>query len=276
MPVSAITLQAYHALADRLAARRAAAGRPLIVGLCGAQGSGKSTGAAVVAERLGSGHGLRSVVVALDDFYLTKADRLRLAADRHPLYATRGVPGTHEVAAGIAVIDALRAGRTTRWPRFDKARDDRAPPSDDHRAEAPADLVLFEGWCVGLPAEHDAALDEPVNALERDEDRDGCWRRTVNARLAGDYADWFARLDVRVFLAVPDFAAVLRWRGEQEADTARAAGAAATAIQTPAELGRFIQHYERLTRHALRVMPDTADAVIALDRTHAVRSLRWR
>lgn len=44
----------------------------------------------------------------------------------------------------------------------------------------------------------------------------------------------------------------------------------------PAELRRFIQHYERLTRHALAVMPLLADAVIELSPAHEWLDLRFR
>lgn len=275
-PLAPATVAAYEALAAGLAERRAGVpGRALVVGLCGAQGSGKSTAAAFLAQRLDSAHGLRTAILSLDDFYLPRAQRQALADLIHPLFVTRGVPGTHEVALGVAVLEALRDGRGARWPRFDKAQDDRAPASEDHACDGPVGVLLFEGWCVGLPPEDPAALDTPVNALERDEDSDGRWRRAVHARLAGDYAAWFARLDVRVLLAVPDFAAVHRWRGEQERDTARAAGTAATALQDPGRLARFIQHYERLTAHALRVLPVQADAVLRLDADHAVRGLHW-
>lgn len=275
MPPTDHTLALYAELAAAIAHRRhAVPGRALVVGLCGAQGSGKSTMATFLASRLAQAHGLRTVVLALDDFYLPRAGRQRLAAEVHPLFQTRGVPGTHDVALGRAVLEALREGRPARWPRFDKARDERCPEAEDHHCEMAADVVLFEGWCVGLPAQDEAALAEPVNTLERDDDSDGSWRRAVNARLAGDYADWFALLDVRVFLAVPNFEAVRRWRGQQEQDTARKAGTR-LALQSPAQLGRFIAHYERLSLHGLRRMPVFADAWLALDDEHAVRWLRW-
>lgn len=277
MPLAADTIAAYRALADGLAARHAArAGRVLVVGLCGAQGSGKSTAAAFLAAQLDAIHGLRVVIVSLDDFYRTRAERWLMAEQVHPLFRTRGVPGTHDVADGIAVLDALRAGQPARWPRFDKARDDRRPATDAQVCAGEVEVVLFEGWCVGLPPESDAALHEPVNALERDEDSDGRWRRAVNAHLVGDYADWFSRLDVRVFLAVPDFEAVHRWRAEQEAETARLAGPAATTLRGAAQLARFIEHYERLTRHALRVLPESVDVLLRLDASHTVRTLHWR
>ena len=59
----------------------------------------------------------------------------------------------------------------------------------------------------------------------------------------------------------PEFEIVRRWRGEQEAKL-RAEGRGG---MSEAELDRFVQHYERLTRHILADMPDYADLVIRLD-----------
>src|ERR1051326_1709165 len=70
--------------------------QPLTVGVTGPQGSGKTTLAAGMAPLLEEG-GLRTVVLSLDDIYLSKAARQRLAATVHPLFATRGVPGTPDV-----------------------------------------------------------------------------------------------------------------------------------------------------------------------------------
>ena len=81
-------------------------GHPLVLGICGAQGSGKSTLAEALAERL-ERDGLACAVLSLDDLYLTRAERERLARGVHPLLATRGPPGTHDTSLGIAVLDAL-------------------------------------------------------------------------------------------------------------------------------------------------------------------------
>ncbi|MBW8745017.1 MAG: hypothetical protein JF628_11865 [Sphingomonas sp.] len=91
-------------------------------------------------------------------------------------------PGTHDTALGIVTLDRLRAGEPTRLPRFDKARDDRAPPDAWPEACAPCDLVIFEGWCVGAVPQAEGALAEPVNDLERIEDPDARWRRAVRNR----------------------------------------------------------------------------------------------
>src|SRR5688572_24381378 len=98
-------------------------GRPLIVGINGAQGAGKST-LCKFLEVLLVEHNQRGITVSLDDLYLTRAERLEAARDHHPLFATRGVPGTHDVALGETIFDALQARRPVTLPRFDKSIDD--------------------------------------------------------------------------------------------------------------------------------------------------------
>ena len=246
--------------------RLADAAAPTVVGLCGAQGSGKSTIAAVLAERIPD-----TVVLSLDDLYLTRAERETLAETEHPLLRTRGVPGTHDVALGEAVLADLRGGRPVRLPRFDKAIDDRAPESAWPLVEG-ARLVVFEGWCVGARPEAAADLAAPVNALERDEDADGVWRRYVNDALARRYPALFT-LDALVLLAAPGFDTVYRWRLQQEQALAAdiASGRRTGRAMTDEEVGRFIQFYQRLTEHMLYEMPDRADLTVRLDDDRRIR-----
>ncbi|PXA85039.1 kinase [Nostoc sp. 3335mG] len=250
------------------AIRHALGERRSVIGLCGAQGSGKSTLAAGLAN-LFEREGVPTAILSIDDLYLMKAERKRLACEVHPLLRTRGVPGTHDVALGLSVIDDLAAGRSTRLPRFDKAIDDRAPASQWTTASGGTRLLILEGWCVGARPQSEDALGEPVNALERGEDPKGVWRRYANAALAGPYQELFARLDRLILLAAPGFEIVLRWRIEQEYRLRRERGGG----MSDAEVARFIQHYERLTRHILAEMPGRADLVIPLaeDRTPIVR-----
>lgn len=252
-------------LADRIAA--VAMGPAFVVGLCGPQGSGKSTTVRVVAALL-EARGLKTATLSLDDLYLPRADREALARDVHPLLRTRGVPGTHDVALGLAVLDGLAREGDTALPRFDKAADDRAPVETWPVVEGPVDVVLLEGWSVGARPEPAEALAAPVNALERERDPDGTWRAYVNAALAGPYRALFGRLDLLVLFTAPDFAAVLAWRREQEAKLrARLAqaGEGAGRAMSDDEVAVFVQHYERLTRHIAREMPARADIVVALD-----------
>jgi D-glycerate 3-kinase len=263
-------------LAGRIAQEARAAGRCWIVGVCGSQASGKSTLCAVVT-RLLEDQGLKTAVVSIDDLYLTREEREALAREVHPLLATRGVPGTHDVALGLALMDALAGPGEVRLPRFDKARDTRRPPGAWDRFDGPADVVLLEGWCVGARAQDAAALAAPVNALERDEDPDGAWRRYANDQLAGPYQELFGRLDRLVMLQAPGFAAVLDWRREQEGKLrARLASQGGDLSRTmdEAALVRFVAHYERLTRHILAEMPARADVLARLGSDRGLRELR--
>ncbi|MFC4254807.1 kinase [Altererythrobacter xixiisoli] len=234
--------------------------QPLLVGINGAQGSGKST-LCHFLELLLHQRGLQAITVSLDDLYLRKAERAELADAVHPLFATRGVPGTHDTALAHKVFDDLLGGQPADVPRFDKAVDDRSP--DAHSSTPPVDIVLFEGWCVGARPQDEVALAEPVNSLEREEDPLGIWRGTVNRYLQTDYAALFARMDILVMLAVPGFESVKANRLLQERKLA-AARPDAAGLMDEAAVERFIMHYERLTRHIAQEMPARADVVLRL------------
>jgi len=251
--------QHWRPLADRIADLRFDE-RPRLIGINGAQGSGKTTLCRFL-ETLLVEHNLRTVTLSLDDLYLTHAERQDLARHAHPLFATRGVPGTHDVALGEVILDDLLAGRTAALPRFDKAVDDRAIVR--RMIEPPIDVVLIEGWCLGAVPQPAAALEAPVNALERYEDAAGDWRREVNRRLATDYAALFARIDLLVMLKVDGFEAVRANRALQERKLA-ASNPEGAAIMDDAALDRFLMHYERLTRWMLEEMPGRADLVIEI------------
>jgi D-glycerate 3-kinase len=271
---------AHRPVAEAIVRRRGEIGRPIVVGLCGSQGSGKSTMSAFLKALLQE-KGLRAAVISLDDLYLTLPERQDLARTVHPLLRTRGVPGTHDTGLGLALIDVLtdRIGAEVSLPQFDKAEDTRAPAQTWPRVRAPVDVLLFEGWCVGAAAQPDEALVEPVNALERDQDADGRWRRYVNDRLKDDYARLFARIDLLALLQAPSFEVVYGWRSLQEQKlAARVAreGAAGRKVMGPEEIAVFLMHYQRLTEHILREMPGRADIVMPMTADHQVTGVRFR
>ncbi len=254
-------------LAARIAEAARAHGPGLRVGICGPQGSGKTTSARVL-EQLLAADGLRPVILSLDDLYLPLAARRRLAAQVHPLLLTRGVPGTHEVPLGLDLLEALaRPGRTI-MPRFDKASDDRLPPDRWTPLEGPFDVILFEGWCVGARPQAPAELRRPVNDLERQRDPERVWRTYANTQLAGPYQALFAAFGLLVMLKVPSFGVVLGWRQEQEHKLPEPG-------MSDAEIAVFIAHYERLTRFIQSEMPARADVVVRLGREREVRKVDW-
>lgn len=261
------TTLAETALADALA-HRPADGRTAVLAISGLQGSGKSTLAqAVVASAQVRGY--VAATLSLDDLYLTAAQRRVLAREVHPLLRTRGPPGTHDLALAAQVFDGIAAGRPLRLPRFDKLADDRLPERAWPAIAAPLDLLVLEGWCVGVPAEPEDVLATPLNALERDEDAQAIWRRYCNHALADGYPALWARADRLWALQAPSFEIVTTWRMEQEQGL-MAASPGRTGMDAAA-LARFLQHYERVSRQALRTLPACADHVLWLDDTRAVQ-----
>ena len=255
------TVDAYwRPLSEEIAIR--AMDGPVVVGINGAQGSGKTT-LCKFLEVLLVEHNQRSATLSIDDLYLTKAERERLGREVHPLLATRGVPGTHDAALGLSLIEDFRAGRDLDLPRFDKSVDDRSPERET--VKGPLQVLLFEGWCLGAVPQDEAALAEPVNDLEATEDPDLAWRRYVNEALDGAYKTLFEQLDMLVMLKVPDFAAVRRNRALQE-DKLRARNPAARGLMDEAALTRFLDQDERLTLHIFEDMPARADLVMEIDR----------
>lgn len=244
-----------------------------MLSIAGLQGSGKSTLAAQLATAARA-RGLCTAVLSIDDVYQGRRERARLAREVHPLLAHRGPPGTHDVGLACETLDALAAGARVRLPRFDKLRDTRLPPSRWPRT-GPVDLVLFEGWCLHVPAEDPAALAVPINALERDEDPHAVWRHWCNAALGRDYPALWARLGPPLWLQPPGFEVVARWRWQQEqALQERALAAAhpqlAARAMTRTEVGRFVQRFERVSRRALATVPGLAWTTLRLDRHRRV------
>lgn len=243
-------------------------GQLAVIGLCGAQGSGKSTLARTLLEKCRA-QGIAAAALSIDDLYLPRSARLHLAQSVHPLLATRGVPGTHDIALGMNLLEALKRGEPRGLPSFSKAIDDRLPPSDWETAPEDCQLLLFEGWCVGARPQAAEALVRPINDLERLEDPQGVWRRFANDALAGPYEPLFGAIDTLMLLQAPGFETVFEWRLQQEEELRAQVGAGAPGLMNAPQIARFIQHYERLTRHILVEMPNRANLVVgmAADRT---------
>tara|TARA_B110000046_G_scaffold184392_1_gene222758 strand:- start:10716 stop:11582 length:867 start_codon:yes stop_codon:yes gene_type:complete len=237
-----------------------------IIAINGSQGSGKSTLADYLCTVISEQHNITTLALSLDDFYLTKAERLKLAQDVHPLLATRGVPGTHDIELAIATINCLIAAQSpTLVTRFDKSSDDRLPAQYCQTVSGPVGLIVLEGWCMGARPQQQAELCAPVNALEDIEDPKGTWRHYVNNALAGDYQRLFSLADTLCMLRAPSFDTVYKWRLEQEKKMTKP-------FMSETEILGFIQHYQRITDHCLQEMPNRVDYLFQLDTNRQINA----
>lgn len=250
---------------------------PLIIGINGSQGSGKSTLALLLSRIFSVLYNKNVANLSIDDFYKTKAERQRSAIDIHPLLLTRGVPGTHDTTLLNNTLQRLCAGETeVVIPRFDKSTDDRRPESAWEIIQNPVDIILLEGWCLGVRPEMSTSLGKAINALEQQEDAQGAWRKHINDTIKNDYIPIFEQLDKLIMLKAPSFECVYNWRQKQEDKLREKTIATTTAsndqsgIMSTAQLQRFIQHYERLTVHMLATLPQYADIVFKLSSDHSI------
>ena len=236
-----------------------------IIGITGSQGSGKTTFAQSLVTSLSSRKPL-TVSLSLDDFYLSKTARGELAESVHPLLATRGVPGTHETDLLEKVLNQVASGgmpRKISVPTFDKAQDDRGPNKSAYVGK-----LVLEGWCLGAVAQSDQDLHEPVNELEKEEDRSGEWRSWVNSQLQSRYHRLWQKVDFWIRLIPPSFTSVFEWRKKQEEQLD------IRKRMSDTDLKRFIQHYERLTRWQWESEKLLPGLEIHLDENHRVSDVR--
>jgi D-glycerate 3-kinase len=271
-------------LAAKLAAGHAKISRPILLAVNGSQGSGKSTLTDYLVAELQEKHQLKAVALSLDDFYYTKAERSLLAQTIHPLLATRGVPGTHDIALLGKTLDALlEDGKGTdqttvvNIPRFNKATDERFPGSIWDIIEGAVDIVILEGWCLGVRPESKQQLERPVNILEECEDPKGVWRSYVNDTIRKQFLPLYHRVDHWLMLQAPSFNCVYRWRLEQEQKLAsKQPLGASLKVMNEVEISRFIQYYQRLTERCLADLPDTVNYLFQLDENRNIIKSKFR
>lgn len=237
--------------------------QPLIIGISGAQGSGKTSLAAAL-QQLWAQFGVQADVVSLDDYYLEPTQRRECAARWHPLFMERGVPGTHDSQKLVSQLTLFRQGQPQSWRRYNKGADTMAVATNPTAAR----LLIFEGWCVGVEPESEQELAASVNTLEQQQDPDGIWRRRVDQLLAADYRLAWQQLDSLIWLHAPDWPAVCRWRAWQEQPLQRQGKG-----KSPAELAHFMLYFQRLTLRSWRQLPTRADFVLRLDQEHRLVSL---
>ncbi|AWB56396.1 MULTISPECIES: kinase [unclassified Colwellia] len=265
----------FQPLAERIFSQFSKSSRPYFVGINGCQGSGKSTLTDYIGEYLTKTHKLNIVVMSLDDFYFTGEKRQELSRDIHPLLATRGVPGTHDMAMLENTLIKLKAKETGfTIPRFNKATDEPYPQEQWQVIEKPIDIILLEGWCWGVKPQTAEQLISPVNELELKHDKNGAWRNYVNQQLQQYYQPLYAQMDFWLALQAPSFDCVYKWRLEQEEKLkANNQGLSNSKIMQSDGILNFTQYFQRLSVQACNTISQSADAIFYLDYARNITSV---
>ncbi len=246
-----------------------------IIGLTGGQGTGKSTISNILKIILKEAYQLETVIFSIDDFYRTLNERKTMSKNISPLFFTRGVPGTHDTEMLYNSIKNLKNYKFKKFliPRFDKSNDDRLTKSRWLKVKKKPNIVIFEGWCVGVTAQKKKDLINPINKLEKQKDNKRIWREKVNLELRNNYKKIFNLIDKLIFLKVPSFKYIFKWRLLQEKKLRITSKG--KKIMTDKQISNFIMYYERLTKHMLKILPKKADTVINIDKKHRLKSIKF-
>ena len=246
-----------------------------IIGLTGGQGAGKSTITQILKLILEIKYNLIIVFFSIDDFYKTLSERTSLAKNVNRLFKTRGVPGTHDtnLIKKTFINLAKKNFKTVLLPRFDKSRDDRFSKKYWQKIKKKPNIIIFEGWCVGAKPQKNKDLLKPINILEKKQDLDLKWRLRVNNELKTKYKNLFKKIDILIFLKVPSFECVYKWRLLQEKKlqlTSRG-----KKIMSPIQVREFIMYYERITMQMLKNLSKKANVVLSLNKQHRFNKIKF-
>ena len=246
-----------------------------VIGLAGGQGTGKSTISNILKIILKEAYKLETVIFSIDDFYKTLNERKKISKKINKLFITRGVPGTHDTKMLFQCINNLKKNNFKKMiiPKFDKSIDDRCTKNKWLKVKKKPNIVIFEGWCVGATAQKNKDLNFPVNKLEKQRDNKRIWRQKVNSELKKDYNKIFNLIDKLIYLKVPSFKYVFRWRLLQEKKL-RITGKGNKTMNDK-QVENFVMYYERITKHMLKTLPKTANTVISIDEKHRLKSIKF-
>ena len=252
-------------------------GETLFLGFCGGQGSGKTTVTRILKIILTKFFERRIHVGSIDEFYKTSKDRIKMAKKIHPLFKTRGVPGTHDINLIKNFFDIIKKKKfkKIKLPKFEKAADNRLKKKYWYNIKQKPEIVILEGWCVGAKPQSSSLIKKPINILEKYEDKDLKWRKYVNEKLKKEYKKLFAMIDHFIFMKIPNFKMVFKWRLLQE-NKLKKKSHLNKKIMSYNGIKRFIMFYERITLQMIKDLSKSASVVMLLKKNHEIKKVLFR
>ncbi len=254
-------------LAMKLAWHRQQISRPFIQGILGGQGTGKTTTCKAVCLIL-QNLGYHSLSLSLDDLYKTYSDRLQLQ-QQDPRLIWRGPPGTHDVELGIAILDKIRHQEfPVAVPRFDKSAHNGAGERTTPEIVSQVDILLFEGWFVGVRPIDPVAFENAPPPIVTAADK--AFARDMNQKLH-DYLPLWQKLDSLILFYPQDYHLCLQWRQQAE----KQAIAAGKAGMTDTQVEQFVKYFwlslhPELFIKPLATSPELVDLVVEINSDHTI------
>jgi D-glycerate 3-kinase len=252
-------------------------GETLFIGFSGGQGSGKTTIAEILKIILKKFFKRRVHVSSIDDFYKTLQEREKMAKKIHPLFKTRGVPGTHDVNLIRNFFNFIKKKnfKKIKLPRCDKSTDDRLIHRRWFNIKKKPEIIILEGWCVGAKPQFDLLIKKPKNTLEKHEDKELIWRNYVNQKLKKEYKNLFKMIDHFIFIKIPNFKMVFKWRLLQEKKLKKKSYLNEK-IMSYNEVKRFIMFYERITLQMIKDLTKSASVIMLLKNNHQIKKILFK
>ena len=259
--------------------KKASKKKPLIIGLAGGQGIGKTTITSIITIILKKYFKLNVFKISIDDFYKTRKQRTLLSKNKHPLLMTRGVPGTHDTNIMLNFFRKIKVKKfkSLKLPKFNKAVDERYKQNLWYKIKSKPDVVIFEGWCVGAKSQNFRQLRKPINSLERIHDQTFKWRQYVNYQLETKYKKLFNQLDGLLYLRAKNFSLLRRWRLKQEKKLwLKSKNKKNLKIMNKSEVKNFMDTYQRITQQMFKDMPKYSSIIMNLNSSHQIKNIRYR
>jgi len=260
-------------------AKKANEKKPLMIGLAGGQGSGKTTISSILTLILKKYFKLNVFKISIDDFYKTRKDRKVLSITKHPLLMTRGVPGTHDIELMLKFFKKVKSKKfkSLDVPKFNKATDDRYKKNLWYKLKSKPDVVIFEGWCVGAQAQKSKQLRKPINSLEKVRDQSIKWRLYVNNQLKTKYKTLFKQLDGLLYLKAKNFNILKNWRLKQERKLwTQTKNKKNLKIMSSGDVINFMQTYQRITQQMFKDAIKNSSIIMNLNNNHQIQNIRFK
>ncbi len=237
--------------------------------VAGSQGSGKSSLSKLIKLYLEKFYYKSVVIISMDDFYLSKRQRMQLSKNIHPLFLTRGAPGTHDLdLLNKKILQIFDKKFPVYLPIFDKVTDTR---KRTYRKVLKGDVIIFEGWCAGAQPVNQSYLQKNFNNLEKYKDKNFIWRNSYNKYL-NEYQKIFSQFNYFIYFQFNQWGHVLDWKYKQELELR----GKKKDLALKKYLKEFIQYYEKVSKWMHLNVPKYCNILIKLNAHQKIKSINLK